>query len=375
MNRILAKFLVATVALVTTAGLSSAKAGSYTWNAARTGNWNTGSNWIGDVAPSNTGGEDLIFGSAVGTPSGKTATNNIASDYPVNSVTFSGTTAYTLAGNSLLMNGNITNATTRPQTIQINITTGSSAVTMTSGTGSSSMLLLSGIVTNTSGLNLASGRFSFTKAIAGGSNVTTGANADVLFQASSSGGIANLTSGGRLRLGNNNGSGVMILETGPVEFLSSSSTVLKVGADAGGNIDPGVTYDQVSADGPGTFGGELSMDFGQMAIDPESLVSFTTKWQLFNASSYAGNFSSMKVTGAPDAYANMNVSWTLENGAWVSPIINNSAGNQYFAFDQATGQLIVVPEPSTIVFAALGATISGVHCINKRRRGNRAIAG
>ncbi|MFM7522180.1 MAG: hypothetical protein ACKO9B_17195, partial [Planctomycetota bacterium] len=62
MNRILAKSLVATVALATTAGLSSANAASYTWNALRTGNWSTGSNWIGNAGPSISGGEDLIFG-------------------------------------------------------------------------------------------------------------------------------------------------------------------------------------------------------------------------------------------------------------------------------------------------------------------------
>jgi outer membrane protein assembly factor BamB len=116
------------------------------------------------------------------------------------------------------------------------------------------------------------------------------------------------------------------------------------------------------------------MDFGQMLIDPNSLESFNTAWKLFDAATYGGNFTSMNVTGAAGAYGNLNGPWTLEDGVWVSPIINNDAGNQYFAFDQSTGELVVVPEPSTIVFAALGATISGIHCINKRRRHKRDVA-
>lgn len=375
MNRILAKSLVATVALATTAGLSSAKGASYTWNAVRTGNWSTGSNWIGNAPPSNSGGEDLIFGSAGGGSSSRTTTNDIASNYPVSSITFSGTTPYTLTGSSLLMNGNITNTTNRTQTIQNNITTGASAVTMTSGTGASSLLSLSGTVTNTNGLDLSAGRFSFTQAIVGGGNVTTGSTANVLLQANSTGGIGDLTSGGRLNIGNNNGAGVMILETTNATFLPGSTTSLNVGTDFGGDIVAGTSFDQIVSTGTAVFGGTLSMDFGQMLVDPNSLVSFSTAWKLFDAAGYVGDFSSMTVTNAPDAYSNMNGTWTFVDGAWVSPTISNDAGNQYFAFDQTTGQLMVVPEPSTIVFAALGATISGVHCINKRRRNKRAIAG
>lgn len=375
MNRILAKSLVATVALATTAGLSSAKGATYTWNALRTGAWSTGSNWIGNVPPSNFGGEDLIFGSTGGGASNRTATNNIASDYPVNSITFSGTTPYTLTGSSLLMNGNITNTTNRAQTIQNNITTGASAVTMTSGTGASSLLSLSGTVTNTNGLVLSAGRFSFTQAIVGGGNVTTGSTANVLLQANSPGGIGDLTSGGRLNIGNNNGAGVMILETTNATFLPGSTTSLNVGTDVGGDIVAGTTFDQIVSTGTAVFDGTLSMDFSQMLIDPNSLVSFNTAWKLFDAAGYVGDFSSMTVTNAPGAYSNMNGTWTLDNGVWVSPLINNDAGNQYFAFDQTTGQLIVVPEPSTIVFAALGAAISGWHCINKRRRSRSVIAG
>lgn len=378
MNRIVAKCLVATVALVTTAGLSSAKAASYTWNAVRTGNWSTGSNWIGNAPPSNSGGDDLTFGSTGGGSSNRTATNDIANNYPVSSITFSGTTPYTLTGSSLLLNGSITNTTNREQKIQNNMTTGASAVTMTSGTGASSLLSLSGTVANTSGLTLAGGRFSFTQAIVGGGPVTTGTTANVLLQANSPGGIGNLTSGGRLNIGNNNGSGVMTLETTGATFLNTSTTFLNVGTDLGGDIVAGTTYDQIVATGTAgnvAFGGNLTMDFGQMLIDPNSLVSFTTAWKLFDAASYGGNFTSMTVTNAPGPYSNINGTWTLVDGSWVSPTINNDDGGQYFAFDQKTGQLVVVPEPSTMVFAALGAAISGIHCINKRRRNNRAIAG
>lgn len=196
-NRILAKSLIAALALVTTAGLSTAKGATYTWNATRTGGWNTGSNWVGNTGPSVGGGDSLIFGSLGGGSGVRTVTNDIASNYPVNSITFTGTTPYTLTGSSLLMNGPIANNTNRNQTFQTDVATGSSAVTITSGTGASSLLSFGGIVTNTSGLNLSGGRYSFTQAIVGGGNITTGSTANVLLQANSVGGIGDLTSGGR----------------------------------------------------------------------------------------------------------------------------------------------------------------------------------
>lgn len=372
MNRILAKSLVATVALVTTAGLSTANAATYTWNALRSGGWSTGTNWIGNAPPSIAGGDALIFGSTTGSSS-RTATNDIAADYPVSAISFSGTTAYTLTGSSLLLNGNVTNTTNRTQTVVNNITTGSSVVTMASGTGASSLLSISGSVTNTSGLDLSAGRFSFTQAIQGGGNVTTGSTANVLLQANSLGGIGDLTSGGRLAIGNNNGSGVMTLNTANTTFLSTATTVFNVGTDLGGDIVAGTTFDQIASTGTTSFSGNLTMDFTQMLIDPNSLVSFNTAWKLFDAAGYTGNFTSMTVTNAPAPYSNMNGTWTLVDGSWVSPIINNDAGNQYFAFDQTTGNLVVVPEPSTMIFAAIGAAISGLHCFNKRRN-KQAIA-
>lgn len=372
MNRILAKSLVATVALATTAGLSSANAASYTWNASKSGNWSTGPNWIGDVAPSTTGGEDLIFGGTGGGLQLRTTTNNISSDYPVNSITFSGSTGYRLTGSSLLINGNIANTTNRTQTIENNITTGFSPVEM-SAVSSTSGLSLSGTFTNNAGINL-TGRISFTQAIVGNGDVTLGTTANVTLGANRSDGIRDLTSGGRLNIGSNNGTGSMILDTRKANFLSTSTTTLKVGTDSGGAIIPGLTFDQIVSTGTVCFSGNLTMNFAQMAIDPNALEPFNTAWKLFGAMGYDGNFTSMTVINAPGDYDNLNGEWTLENGSWVSKTISNAAGNQYFAFDQATGQLVVVPEPSTIVFGVLGVTISGVHCINKRRRNKSAIA-
>jgi hypothetical protein len=76
----------------------------------------------------------------------------------------------------------------------------------------------------------------------------------------------------------------------------------------------------------------------------------------------------MKVSGATGDYANLNGNWTLDNGVWVSPTIQNDDGTQYFAFDSKTGELVVVPEPSTMVFAGLGMAISGWHWLSKRRK-------
>jgi uncharacterized iron-regulated membrane protein len=50
---------------------------------------------------------------------------------------------------------------------------------------------------------------------------------------------------------------------------------------------------------------------------------------------------------------------------WVS---GTTASGQYLTFDQQAGQMVVVPEPSTVVFAGIGAAMAGWHMLKERRR-------
>jgi len=53
---------------------------------------------------------------------------------------------------------------------------------------------------------------------------------------------------------------------------------------------------------------------------------------------------------------------------WTNP---NSSG-QSLKFAEATGTLIVVPEPSTIVIASIGAALAGLWRVRRRKSGTRA---
>ena len=59
---------------------------TFTWTGAQNANWGVGANWVGGVAPSGTGGENLVF------PNGAAnlATNNILNNATFNSITING---------------------------------------------------------------------------------------------------------------------------------------------------------------------------------------------------------------------------------------------------------------------------------------------
>jgi hypothetical protein len=345
-------------------GMPSVEASTFTWNALRTGNWSGGSNWIGGTAPVGSG-HDLIFGSSSGSNT-RTATNDIANNYAVQSLSFSGTTSYTLSGSSIALAGDMINSGRRSHTINMGITTGGSPITISSGTtqtGANNTITFSAFA-NTGGVNLTTGNATFTQAITGPGTLTTSASTRLQ--------LSNDVTGEMNISGTVNvcGANNIVLNTGSNVTLGSTSvTQLQVGSD-GQSIDPGVNYDQMSVGGDMNYGGVLELNFANLQFDAASLESFVTKWNLFVAAgSYNGDFSGVKASNAPGDYSTVNGNWAYEGGKWISPAINNGSDPaQYFGFDSTTGELVVVPEPSTMVFAGLGMAISGWHWLSKRRK-------
>ena len=340
-----------------------ADAATYTWNAAQTGqSWSSNSSWLGGSAPP--AGNDLVFGSPGG-GSSRTANNNIANNFAVNTLSFSGTTVYTLSGSSITIGnvpgGAITNNTSRSHTINLGVNlVGTTPITVVGG-NSSTGLVFGGAVDNGPGINLVSGRASFTQSISGSGPITTSATSALTLSGTSLGG--DLAVSGTFTVGTNP---LQLNVSGSTTLNATSYTQMQVGS-TGQSIVAGGNYDEIITPAV-TFGGTLEMNFAGLQYDVNTLETFFTAWDLFTASSYSGNFTSVKVINAPSDYSNMNGNWTLVGGVWQSPIINNDAGNQYFAFDATTGQLVVVPEPSTMVFAGLGMAISGWHWLSKRRK-------
>jgi fibronectin-binding autotransporter adhesin len=104
--------------------VQSAPAATDTWNSGGAdNNWATGGNWTSGLTPSP--GDALVFGSGVHT----TPTNNFTAGTLFDGITFnSGSPAFTLVGNSVLLSGNtnnittgITNGTSLAQTVSNNL--------------------------------------------------------------------------------------------------------------------------------------------------------------------------------------------------------------------------------------------------------------
>lgn len=129
----------------------------------------------------------------------------------------------------------------------------------------------------------------------------------------------------------------------------SSTTLIEItGLTRGGQ------YDGLDLTGSLTYGGVLSLDISQV-------FGGATTFNLFGGfTSEAGNFSSVVSTGA----AYNGLSFTRTGDLWTS----GTSGGHWLEFDQTTGNLAVVPEPTGIAMAGIAVAMCG-WSMWKRRRG------
>ena len=183
--------------------------------------------------------------------------------------------------------------------------------------------------------------------------------------------------------GNGTIAGAVTVQNGA--FLTPGSAANTTGALGVGSLqlDSGATaamaisgtavglYDQVVALGNVNYGGNLAIDF-----TTASFADFDV-WQLFSGTSFSGNFSSVTATGSFGSLTFNDLGtgeWqatggSLGAGQSLSFYVDNThaIGDRYKA-----GQLVVVPEPSTIVFAGIGLFVLGWQRLAKRRRAVRS---
>jgi autotransporter-associated beta strand protein len=136
--------------------------------------------------------------------------------------------------------------------------------------------------------------------------------------------------------------------TGIFTFGSSlglgGQTLLELSGTARGS-----QYDGLSIAGPLTYGGSLLLQFSGTLPDGT--------YDLFNGfSSQAGTFSAITAAGG---YAG---SLSESAGIWTGTF-----GAQTLTFTNATGSLVIVPEPSAAVLVSIVATL-GIHGLCRRRR-------
>ncbi|WP_338287257.1 autotransporter-associated beta strand repeat-containing protein [Luteolibacter sp. LG18] len=128
----------------TSVGSSTASAvqSTYTWTGTTSANWNTATNWSGNLVPAS--GAQLSFGTATNV----SLSNNITG-LSVSAIAFkTGASAFTLAGNSLSLGGSIVDNAVNTQTISLPLVlTGPGTVVANVGT-----LVLSGVIGDGSGV-------------------------------------------------------------------------------------------------------------------------------------------------------------------------------------------------------------------------------
>jgi len=169
-----------------------------------------------------------------------------------------------------------------------------------------------------------------------------------------------------------NSSGVADLSNNSV--LSTTSFTQTAGGTTLMNANSDLTSSTVF--GNFELGGSLSLDGSGLG---SSLYAYGTTWSLFSGANYTGgsasplndasNFSAFALANSPSSP--YNGTFTKYGQEWISP---QASDGTYLVFQAASGNLVVVPEPSTMVFAGLGVAMSGWTMWKKRRLGKLLAA-
>jgi len=135
-----------------------------------------------------------------------------------------------------------------------------------------------------------------------------------------------------------------------------STTILQISGTT-----PGVDYDKIAFTGGSlTYGGELSLILtGSYALN--------TSFSLFDQFvSHYGTLSGVSLTATGSPYDGLTFTRSEFSGDVVWWTNANSSG-QSLKFAESTGELIVVPEPSTVVIASIGAALAALWRFRRRK--------
>jgi fibronectin-binding autotransporter adhesin len=366
-SRSLSSISLALVALTVTTG--SVRAATVTWNGGgANGNWSTGANWLGGVAPTGTGsGDTLVYGSGTNRLS---STNTVANFQLASgtSLRFTNSSNYTLTGSSLVLNGNVAQSGSSAATIANNIAlTGERTFSLTNSGGSINVTGNISGTASTAGIN------------------KTGAGTLILSGSNSYVGPTTVTLGTLVVNGTNTASavtvtpGATLLGTGRIGATSVEGTI-----NAGSGTSAGVLQVDslsmlpdstakftISGTGQGTGYNSIkspgSIDLGNTNLDlvmaNTSLLPNYSTYKLFDAATVTGN-----IAGIPNiTYVGNELAFSETSsgsGRWLA---YDPASDQSLIFDASTGTLTVVPEPSSMIMLAMAGGVAGVFGMRRRR--------
>ena len=389
---------------------TEAMAANRTWTNASTvqsGNKNkwgttaaTGTNWTTNINP--TSSDTAVFSGTNGVSS------NIAiqsANVPVGKITFGGTSQYSFTGNSLALSGvgtpnvGISNdasgktqtfagVTVSYHTVHANSTAGGS-LALTSVDlqgnyfavgGDATVGSLTGVAGSTyeaksgsQSVNFADGNAVGTLTVSG---ATVGSSGDSIatfldIQGGSYAGNAtflrtSITSG---NLDLSGSSSLTLLDATGASYSQGASGLTKMDVGYDGSA-PLFSYVSTDPSAGFTLGGGLLLDGAGMTSDP---LAIGLTWNLFQGVNFtsgsasplnnASNFSSLvladSASGSP--YAG---TFTQFGEEWISP---SATDGTYLVFQAASGNLAVVPEPSTYAMALAGLACGGYAVFRRRR--------
>jgi autotransporter-associated beta strand protein len=151
------------------------------------------------------------------------------------------------------------------------------------------------------------------------------------------------------------------------DLVMSGSTTTTVMTISGSSVGQ---YDQVAAANVGTtsltLAGILDLTMTGTAAGGSYDYANLTTFHLFSGfAPVSGNFSQIVLNAAGTRYDGLLFAFNSD-GVWRTPWTSQSVG-QYLVFDATTGELLVVPEPGTLVLAGMA-----IACLTAAARWRRA---
>ena len=366
---------------VTVAVTGTTYSGQSTWATNGSGNWGTftgagvnafGLNWGAGqgspgLDPSYTNTDTATFGSSL--TSGTAVIRTSGANISLKAITFDNANAsYTIlqsgGSNPIGLVGSGTNASALnavagSHTINSNLALGS---TMTGDVSAGAALTINNTISGTSSdysLNktgLGTLYLNGPNSYLGGTVIEAG----TLRGVGSVAGLVTVRNGAEFAVGQEAAFGVF--EVGSLTLEAGSRTSLLISGTMAGT-----DHDQIeSAGGSLTYGGILDLTLsGSYAMG--------TTFSLFEGfSTQFGTLDSISLTTPVDSvYNGLAFTRSVFDGElvwWTQP---NTSG-QSLKFEQATGNLIVVPEPSTVVIASIGAALAGLWRARRRKAATQA---